>query len=92
MTILDEIVSLPMRLPQCEYEVHQIFFSDLLTNKYSNYVIQTSFENSDKPRRQLMVEKIQETLNSIPNVKESSLKHIIKSLKKHDIHLKGNCL
>lgn len=51
ITILDEIVQLPVKMPQFQYEYQQIFFSDLLTNKYSNYVIQTAFENSDIARR-----------------------------------------
>mgnify|MGYP006891280580 CR=1 FL=1 len=40
-------------------------------------------------RKQIMLSKMQHTLNTIPHVKDSSFKHIIKSLKKHDIHLKG---
>jgi hypothetical protein len=59
--LLDEIVGLPpVRLPNSH---SSIFFSDLLTNKFANYVIQASFEVSDYPRRQLIVSKIEATLN-----------------------------
>jgi hypothetical protein len=47
--LLDELIGLPpVRLPN---DRSTIFFSDLLTNKYANYVIQASFEVSDHQRR-----------------------------------------
>ena len=58
--LLNEIINLPaVHLPNAQ---NTIFFSDLLTNKYANYVVQASFEVSDHQRRQLIVEKVQSTL------------------------------
>ena len=45
LRILDELINLPIYLPQFTYAFDQVFFSDLLTNKYSNYVVQTVFES-----------------------------------------------
>ena len=42
--ILDEIVFLPVRENGITFPMDQIFFEDLLSNKFSNYVIQTSFD------------------------------------------------
>jgi len=58
ISILDEIVSLPVRDFNVVLGPHQIFFEDLLTNRYSNYVIQKAFEFSDLGRRQIMLDKI----------------------------------
>ena len=90
--ILDEIINLPMYSEQqfIAYQQQPILFSDLLTNKFSNYVVQTSFENSDQFRRQIIINKINQAMETIPNLKETPFKHILKYLKKHDLVVKGN--
>jgi hypothetical protein len=89
LRILDELINLPIYLPQFTYAFDQVFFSDLLTNKYSNYVVQTVFEYSDMPRRHLILQKVQHALNSIQDIKDTSLRHILKYLQKHQIYVKG---
>lgn len=39
-----------------------------------------------------MIQKMQQTLNTVQNVKDTSLKHILKFLKKYDIHVKDNVI
>ena len=37
-----------------------------------------------------MIQKMQMTLNTNPNVKETNFKHILKFIKRYDIQLRGN--
>ena len=55
LKILDEVICLPVHVPNFLYPENTIFFSDLLQNKYANYVIQTVFEYSDGPRRNIII-------------------------------------
>ena len=79
--ILDEIIQLPQN-QQHAYGNHKnlIFFTDLLTNKFANYVVQAVFEVSDQQRKQVILGKIQTSMKEINNFKETPLKHILKFL------------
>lgn len=51
--------------------------------------MQTVFEFSDGPRRNIIVQKLQHALSTIQDIKETSLRHILKYLQKHGITVKG---
>lgn len=91
-SILDEILALPKS--HLIYSPHsqrpEVTFSDLLTNKFSNYVIQKSFDMSDPGRKQTIIEKIQYLVNYNQDAKDTHLKHILKHLLKKGIDIKYN--
>ena len=90
--ILDELISLPDDTNVQFQGFKQISFQDLVTRQYSNYVIQIAYEQSDFQRRQVILQKIQTTLTLNPASKDSYLRHILKYLRKFDVHVRDNML
>lgn len=59
MGMIGEILGLPAVRPPNQGQARDvIYFSDLLTSKYANYVIQASFEVSDIACKQIMLAKM----------------------------------
>lgn len=84
--LLQEIVSIPLKQDQTGAEV---YFEDLLQNRFSNYVIQKCFDVSDDKGRSLILYKMSVTLRCIPKTQDSCIRHIIKHLKHYGITVQG---
>lgn len=84
--LLQEIVNIPLKQDQTQSEV---YFEDLLQNRFSNYVIQTCFDVSDDQGRSLILYKMSVTLKGIPKTQDSCIRHIIKHLKHYGITVQG---
>jgi len=58
--ILSKVISLPPLRNQVSTDV--IFFSDALTNKFGNYVIQRAYEKSTQEQKSKILQNIKLTL------------------------------
>ena len=84
--ILNRVVNLPTQRTQND---QRIYFSDVATNRFGNYVIQRAFEQSNVKQKNVIVEKIKQILKTVPNAETTPLKHILKYMQlKHNSYFK----
>jgi hypothetical protein len=72
---MDAVVNLP---PLRTVEYGFVFFSDALTNKFGNYVIQRAFEKSNQAQRYRILVNIKYTIMNMPNSLKSPMRHVLK--------------
>jgi len=90
--VLDELIALPVSTYIYKENQHNnyVTFSDLLTNQFSNYVVQKCFDMSDHQRQQVIIDKAQYLVNYSHEAPETHFKHILKHFLKKGIEVKYN--
>jgi pumilio RNA-binding family len=73
--IVDRIVGVPVAN-------HRITLVDLINSQYANYVVQRTFDISNQQRREILLKKIEQVLQSGKLVHNKHSKHVINHLQK----------
>jgi len=75
--ILERVINLPATRSQNDGKV---YFQDVVTNNFGNYIIQRAFDKSNARQKALLVEKIKQVIKNAPTSEFTPLKHVLKFL------------
>lgn len=92
LEILEKVVTIPVNsttqpvVPDNSFviehviDTQEVYFNDLLTNKFGNYVVQTLYQKSNQNQRKVILQNIKKTMKMVHSIETTPLKHILKQI------------